>query len=105
MKTDLVNSVQKPLMPEVDITETVPTEVTAKLAADHDRFRNSTVFLSITQATFQSPDGSEGRLYVSAGGNAVDVKFGERCWRINLSALAQAAWDADQAYLAKMKQR
>lgn len=93
----------KPTMPEAPITEEVSVSITARLTADHDRFSNSTILMSMAKATFKAPDGSEGVIYTSVGGNAVEVKLGERSWYINLAALAQAAWDADQAYLTKLK--
>jgi hypothetical protein len=93
----------KPKMPEAPITEEVVVSITARLSADHGRFSNSTILVSATQATFKAPDGSEGNIFTSIGGNAVEVRLGERSWYIDLAALAQAAWDADQAYLAKVK--
>lgn len=93
----------KPAMPETPIQETVSVKVTANLAADHDRYSTCTILMSMAKVTFKTPSGPEGVMYISMGGNQVDVKFGERCWRVDLTALAKAAWKADQAYLAKVK--
>lgn len=92
----------KPKMPETPITEIVHVLVTPQLAADRDRYSSSTILLSMSKAAFKAPDGSEGVIYVGVGGNVVDVTLGERTWRINLAALAEAAWIADQAYLKKV---
>ena len=93
-----------PRMPEQAILETVKQDITVELAGDSDRFSSSTLLMRITHATFKAPDGTTGEIYVGVGGNAADIKLGNRTWRINLSALAQAAWDADQSYLAKQEQ-
>lgn len=93
---------EKTTMPEKPIIETSVQHIHMKLAADHDRFSDSTVLMSATEASFKTPDGSKGKIFVSIGGNEADVVIGERTWRINLSALAHAAWDCDQSYLKKI---
>lgn len=95
----------KPEMPEKGIIEKVSVDIEVKLASDYDRFSNGSFLMSISNVPFKTGDNSiEGSLRVSVGGNEADVQLGQRTWRINLSALVQAALDADEKYLKEQRQ-
>lgn len=95
--------IANPKMPETPIVEVATVDIAATLTADHDRFSNSTFLMSMAQCTFKTPDGADGTIYISMGGNEIEVVLGQRSWRIGLAPLAEAACQADVKYLAKQK--
>lgn len=98
----MTEQIMKPKMPKEPITKKVFVEIEARLSRDHDRYSTSTILMSAAHATFTLPDGSTGDVYTSMGGNEVEVRFGQRTWRVNICGLVEAALEADKLYLQTM---